>query len=42
VKPQYERLSWGWLAYVCHGGFLYRGRGTTKRDARRALKEQLK
>jgi hypothetical protein len=42
MKPQYERLSGGWLAYVCHAGYLYRGRGPTKREARAALKEQLK
>lgn len=42
MKPQYERISWGWLAYVSHNGYLYRGRGGTKRGARSALKRQLR
>ena len=41
MKPQYERTSWGWLAYVLHAGHLYTGRGATKREARAALKARL-
>jgi hypothetical protein len=41
MKPQYERISWGWLAYVLHAGYLYRGRGSTKREALGALRKQL-
>jgi hypothetical protein len=41
MKPTYERISWGWLAYVLHAGYLYTGRGGTKAEARRALKKEL-
>lgn len=42
MTPTYERLSWGWLAYVLHNGYFYRGRGETKRAALTALKHQLR
>ena len=38
MKPQYERISWGWIAYVFHNGYLYRGRGETKRAAKAAIR----
>jgi hypothetical protein len=41
MKPQYERISWGWIAYTLHDGHLIRGRGPTKREALSALKQQL-
>jgi hypothetical protein len=39
MKPQYERTSWGWLAYAVIDGHLRRGRGETKAAARRAMLE---
>lgn len=33
MKPQYERTSWGWIAYALIDGRLCRGRGATKTEA---------
>lgn len=44
MKPQYERISWGWCAYVADDELdeLCRGRGETKADALEALKAVIK